>query len=90
MIPAPPSGPLSAQHQLEGSKVIAYACLSAGEIVLAEVPGALRHDTNDALPVVVLGQVELNVATNPGQHQGQNRHPAEPLAAPAAAAVKNL
>ncbi len=33
--------------------------------MLAEVPGALRHDTNDSLPVVVLGQVELNVATNP-------------------------
>ena len=45
----------------------------------AEVPGALRHDTNESLPVVVLGRVELDVATNPGQHQGQNRHPAEPL-----------
>lgn len=58
--------------------------------MLAEVPCALRHGTNEALPVVVLGQVELNVATNPGQHHGQNRHPAEPLAAPAAAALKNL
>jgi len=28
----------------EGNTVIAYACLSAGAIVLAEVPGALRRN----------------------------------------------
>ena len=33
----------------EGSDVIAYACLSAGAILLAEVPGALRRNMADAL-----------------------------------------
>ncbi|MFM7361064.1 MAG: hypothetical protein ACKO6F_02105 [Cyanobium sp.] len=36
--------------------MIAYACLSAGAIVLAEVPGALRRNRPDPLPVVVLGR----------------------------------
>jgi hypothetical protein len=40
----------------EGNAVIAYACLSAGAIVLAEVPGALRRNMPDPLPVVVLGR----------------------------------
>jgi hypothetical protein len=31
----------------EGNAVIAYACLSAGAIVLAEVPGALRRNMPD-------------------------------------------
>jgi hypothetical protein len=35
----------------EGNCVIAYACLSAGAIVLAEVPGALRRNMPDPLPV---------------------------------------
>ena len=38
-----------------GSEVIAYACLSAGAILLAEVPGAFRRNMPDPLPVVVLG-----------------------------------
>jgi hypothetical protein len=42
--------------QGEGNTVIAYACLSAGAIVLAEVPGALRRNMPDPLPVVVLGR----------------------------------
>jgi hypothetical protein len=40
----------------EGNGVIAYACLSAEAIVLAEVPGALRRNRPDPLPVVVLGR----------------------------------
>ncbi len=40
----------------EGNAVIAYACLSAGAIVLAVVPGALRRNRPDPLPVVVLGR----------------------------------
>jgi hypothetical protein len=40
----------------EGSTVIAYACLSAGAIVLAEVPGVLRRNMPDPLPIVVLGR----------------------------------
>jgi len=49
----------------EGSHVIAYACLSAGAIVLAEVPGALRRNRPDPLPVVVLGRLAVD-----RRHQG--------------------
>ncbi len=44
----------------EGSCVIAYACLSAGAIVLAEVPGALQRNMPDPLPVVVLGRLAVD------------------------------
>lgn len=44
----------------EGNDVIAYACLSAGAIVLAEVPGALRRNMPDPLPVVVLGRLAVD------------------------------
>ena len=50
----------------EDSNVIAYACLSAGAIVLAEVPGALRRNMPDPLPVVVLGRLAVDRL-----HQGQ-------------------
>jgi GNAT superfamily N-acetyltransferase len=50
----------------EDSNVIAYACLSAGAIVLAEVPGALRRNMPDPLPVVVLGRLAVDRG-----HQGQ-------------------
>ena len=50
----------------EGSYVIAYACLSAGAIVLAEVPGALRRNMPDPLPVVVLGRLAVDL-----RQQGQ-------------------
>jgi GNAT superfamily N-acetyltransferase len=50
----------------EDSNVIAYACLSAGAIVLAEVPGALRRNMPDPLPVVVLGRLAVD-----RRHQGQ-------------------
>ena len=43
------------QRAMEGSDVIAYACLSAGAILLVEVPGALRRNMPDPFPVVVLG-----------------------------------
>lgn len=49
-----------------GSDVIAYACLSAGAIVLAEVPGALRRNMPDPLPVVVLGRLAVDL-----RQQGQ-------------------
>jgi GNAT superfamily N-acetyltransferase len=49
----------------EGNCVIAYACLSAGAIVLAEVPGALRRNMPDPLPVVVLGRLAVD-----RRHQG--------------------
>ena len=49
----------------EDSNVIAYACLSAGAIVLAEVPGALRRNRPDPLPVVVLGRLAVD-----RRHQG--------------------
>ena len=50
----------------EGNEVIAYACLSAGAIVLAEVPGSLRRNMPDPLPVVVLGRLAVD-----RHHQGQ-------------------
>jgi GNAT superfamily N-acetyltransferase len=50
----------------EGSDVIAYACLSAGAILLAEVPGALRRNMPDPLPVVVLGRLAVDL-----RQQGQ-------------------
>ena len=43
-----------------GNHVIAYACLSAGAIVLAEVPGSLRRNMPDPLPVVVLGRLAVD------------------------------
>jgi hypothetical protein len=45
----------------EGNDVIACACLSAGAIVLAEVPGAWRRNRLDPLPVVVLGLIAARV-----------------------------
>jgi GNAT superfamily N-acetyltransferase len=50
----------------ESNRVIAYACLSAGAIVLAEVPGGLRRNMPDPLPVVVLGRLAVDQS-----HQGQ-------------------
>ena len=54
------------QRAMEGSDVIAYACLSAGAILLAEVPGALRRNMPDPLPVVVLGRLAVDL-----RQQGQ-------------------
>jgi len=56
----------------EGNAVIAYACLSAGAIVLAEVPGALRRNMPDPLPVVVLGRLAVD-RRQQGQGQGLGR-----------------
>lgn len=50
----------------EGNRVIAYACLSAGSIVLAEVPGSLRRNMPNPLPVVVLRRLAVD-----RRHQGQ-------------------
>ena len=50
----------------EGSDVIAYAFLSAGAILLAEVPGVLRRNMPDPLPVVVLGRLAVDL-----RQQGQ-------------------
>ncbi len=44
----------------EDSNVITYACLSAGAIVLAEVPCALRRNLPDPLPVVVLCRLAVD------------------------------
>ena len=54
------------QQAMEGSDVIAYACLSAGAILLAEVPGALRRNMPDPLPIVVLGRLAVDL-----RQQGQ-------------------
>ncbi len=50
----------------QGATVIACACLSAGAIVLAEVPGALRRNMPDPLPGVVLGRLAVD-----RRHQGK-------------------
>ncbi|WP_261359697.1 MULTISPECIES: GNAT family N-acetyltransferase [unclassified Cyanobium] len=47
-------------------EVIAYVCLSAGAVVLAEVPGGLRRNAPDPLPVVVLGRLAVD-----RRHQGR-------------------
>jgi GNAT superfamily N-acetyltransferase len=49
----------------DSSEVIAYSCLSAGAIVLAEVPARLRRNMPDPLPVVVLGRLAVD-----RRHQG--------------------
>lgn len=40
--------------------VIAYLSLAAGSIVLADVPGALRRNMPNPLPVVVLGRLAVD------------------------------
>jgi GNAT superfamily N-acetyltransferase len=50
----------------QSNEVIAYFCLSAGAVVLAEVPGGLRRNMPDPLPVVVLGRLAVD-----RRHQGQ-------------------
>jgi predicted N-acetyltransferase YhbS len=40
--------------------VIAYVSLAAGSIVLADVPGALRRNMPNPLPVVVLGRLAVD------------------------------
>lgn len=48
------------------NEVIAYVCLSAGAVVLPEVPGGLRRNRPDPLPVVVLGRLAVD-----RRHQGR-------------------
>jgi GNAT superfamily N-acetyltransferase len=49
----------------DSSEVIAYTCLSAGAIVLGDVPARLRRNMPDPLPVVVLGRMAVD-----RRHQG--------------------
>jgi GNAT superfamily N-acetyltransferase len=42
------------------NEVIAYSCLSAGAIVLAGVPGGLRRNMPNPMPVVVLGRLAVD------------------------------
>ena len=42
------------------NRVIAYVCLSAGALLLAEVPGTLRRNMPNPLPVVVLGRLAVD------------------------------
>lgn len=53
--------------QDNSSRVIAYFCLSAGAILLAEVPGRLGRNMPNPMPMVVLGR--LAVDSN-HHHQG--------------------
>jgi GNAT superfamily N-acetyltransferase len=41
-------------------RVLAYSSLAAGSIVLADVPGALRRNMPNPLPVVVLGRLAVD------------------------------
>lgn len=43
-----------------GQRVLAYSSLAAGSIVLADVPGALRRNMPNPLPVVVLGRLAVD------------------------------
>jgi ribosomal protein S18 acetylase RimI-like enzyme len=46
---------------LEDSKVvIAYSCLSAGAILLSDVPNRLRRNMPNPLPVVVMGRLAVD------------------------------
>jgi GNAT superfamily N-acetyltransferase len=45
--------------------VVAYVSLAAGSIVLADLPGALRRNMPNPLPVVVLGRLAVD-----RRHQG--------------------
>ena len=49
----------------EQQEVVAYMSLAAGSIVLADVPGALRRNMPNPLPVVVLGRLAVD-----RRHQG--------------------
>jgi GNAT superfamily N-acetyltransferase len=44
----------------EQQQVRAYSSLAAGSIVLADVPGALRRNMPNPLPVVVLGRLAVD------------------------------
>jgi GNAT superfamily N-acetyltransferase len=44
----------------EGKKVIAYVCISAGAVERAAVPGRLRRNAPDAIPVSVIGRLAVS------------------------------
>jgi GNAT superfamily N-acetyltransferase len=44
----------------EGDVVIGYYCLAAGAIGRAEAPGAMRRNSPDPIPVVVLGRLAIH------------------------------
>jgi GNAT superfamily N-acetyltransferase len=46
----------------DGATVVGYYCLSAGAVVHEEAPGALRRNTPDPIPTVVLGRLAVNQA----------------------------
>jgi GNAT superfamily N-acetyltransferase len=44
----------------EGKKVVAYVCISAGAVERAAIPGRLRRNAPDAIPVSVIGRLAVS------------------------------
>ena len=45
-----------------GVRVVAFYCLSAGSVTRRDLPRRLRHDTPDAIPIVVMGRLAVDAA----------------------------
>ena len=48
-------------------RVVAYYCLSTGSIIRSVLPRKLRHNTPDAVPVLVMGRLAVDLRY---QHRG--------------------
>ncbi len=44
----------------EGSSVVGYFCISAGAVVRSSVPGKLRRNAPDSIPVSVIGRLAVS------------------------------
>jgi GNAT superfamily N-acetyltransferase len=44
----------------EGSRVVAYFCISAGAIERAAAPGKVRRNAPDSIPISVIGRLAVN------------------------------
>ncbi len=44
----------------EGSRVVAYFCISAGSVERAAVPGKMRRNAPDTIPVAVIGRLAVS------------------------------
>lgn len=51
----------------DGTRVIGYYCLAAGSVMRKAVPGSLRRNMPDPIPVIVLGRLAVD-----NEFKGQN------------------